>query len=38
VPKGASRLRITFSANHQDEHVDRLLDVLEKIIARDIFS
>ena len=31
VPEGASRLRITFSANHRDEHVDRLLDVLENI-------
>jgi 8-amino-7-oxononanoate synthase len=38
VAEGASRLRITFSANHQDEHVDRLLDVLEKTFARDIFT
>ena len=38
VPAGASRLRITFSANHRDEHVDRLLDVLEKTFARDIFT
>ena len=33
VPEGASRLRITFSANHQDEHVDRLLDVLANTFA-----
>jgi len=31
VPKGEARLRITFSANHQDQHVDQLLDVLDKI-------
>lgn len=30
VAEGASRLRITFSANHQDEQVDRLLDALGK--------
>ncbi len=28
VPQGSSRLRITFSAAHSKEHVDRLLDVL----------
>ncbi len=31
VPKGEARLRITFSANHQDQHVDQLLDALDKI-------
>jgi len=31
VPKGEARLRITFSANHQEQHVDQLLDVLEKV-------
>ena len=30
VPQGGARLRITFSANHQEEQVDRLLDALEK--------
>ena len=29
VPKGSSRLRVTFSASHQRHHVDRLLDALE---------
>ena len=28
VPEGSARLRITFSALHQDEHIDRLLDAL----------
>jgi 8-amino-7-oxononanoate synthase len=28
VPQGQARLRITLSAAHEDEHVDRLLDVL----------
>jgi len=28
VPKGTARLRITFSAAHQQHHVDRLLDTL----------
>jgi 8-amino-7-oxononanoate synthase len=31
VPEGTARLRITFSALHTDEHVDRLLAALEKI-------
>jgi len=30
VPEGSARLRITFSAIHQDEHIDRLLDALDK--------
>jgi len=33
VPEGSARLRITFSANHQDEHIDRLLDALDKCTA-----
>jgi 8-amino-7-oxononanoate synthase len=32
VPQGGARLRITFSANHQDEQVDRLLDALENTL------
>jgi len=32
VPKGEARLRITFSANHQEQHVDQLLDALDKIL------
>jgi len=31
VPKGESRLRITFSANHQLQQVDQLLDALDDI-------
>ncbi|NOQ76590.1 MAG: 8-amino-7-oxononanoate synthase [Methylococcaceae bacterium] len=31
VPKGEARLRITFSANHQQQHVDQLLDALDEI-------
>lgn len=31
VPDGTSRLRITFSANHTFEHVDRLLEALAQI-------
>ncbi|MFK5948996.1 MAG: 8-amino-7-oxononanoate synthase [Methylococcales bacterium] len=31
VPKGEARLRITFSANHQEQHVDQLLDALATI-------
>ncbi len=29
VPAGTARLRVTFSAVHEDAHVDRLLEVLE---------
>ena len=31
VPKGESRLRITFSANHQEQQVDQLLDALDSV-------
>ncbi len=31
VPKGGARLRITFSANHQEHQVDQLLAALEKV-------
>ncbi|MCU7847425.1 MAG: 8-amino-7-oxononanoate synthase [Candidatus Thiodiazotropha sp. (ex Lucinoma kastoroae)] len=31
VPDGSARLRITFSANHTDRHLDRLLDALSKL-------
>lgn len=33
VPQGSARLRVTFSALHEEYHVDRLLDALAKIIA-----
>jgi len=33
VPQGSARLRVTFSALHQEQHVDRLLDTLAKIIV-----
>jgi 8-amino-7-oxononanoate synthase len=31
VPEGGARLRITLSAEHRDEHVDRLLDALGRL-------
>ncbi len=31
VPPGSARLRITFSADHQDEDVDHLLDLLSRL-------
>jgi len=31
VPQGSARLRVTFSALHEEQHVDRLLDALAKI-------
>ena len=30
VAKGKARLRITFSANHSEQHIDRLLEALEQ--------
>ena len=33
VPNGEARLRITFSANHQQQQVDQLLDALDGIIS-----
>jgi len=30
VPQGSARLRVTFSALHEEQHVDRLLDALDK--------
>jgi len=32
VPEGTARLRITFSATHTEEHVDKLLTVLSEVI------
>ncbi|KEQ18193.1 8-amino-7-oxononanoate synthase [Endozoicomonas numazuensis] len=32
VPKGTSRLRITFSAAHKQQHVEQLLDALERTV------
>jgi len=31
VPKGSARLRVTLSALHEEQHIDRLLDVFAKI-------
>lgn len=33
VPRGAARLRVTFSARHEPEHVDRLLEALSECAA-----
>lgn len=32
VPQGSARLRVTFSALHEQQHVERLLDALERCI------
>jgi len=32
VPQGSARLRITFSANHSDAHIDTLLDALSEVL------
>lgn len=32
VPAGSARLRITLSASHRDEHVDRLIDTLSRLL------
>ncbi len=34
VPRNSSRLRITLSANHTDEHIDTLLDVLAYCLTK----
>jgi len=34
VPKGTGRLRITFTAEHTEEQVDRLLTALENVLGR----
>ncbi len=34
VPRGSSRLRVTFSAEHTEEQVDSLVDALSRICAR----
>ncbi len=36
VPPGSARLRITFSAAHSEEQVDRLLDALEQTVTVDV--
>lgn len=36
VPKGGARLRITFCALHSEEHVDRLLDTLDRLMDRGV--
>ena len=33
VPKGTSRLRVTFNAMHTDDDLDRLLTGLEDFVA-----
>ncbi|HKR77268.1 MAG TPA: 8-amino-7-oxononanoate synthase [Rhodanobacter sp.] len=38
VPQGQARLRITLSAAHEDEHVDRLLDALAALPRGDSAS
>lgn len=35
VPEGSSRLRVSFSACHEDEHVDRLLDALADAVRKE---
>jgi 8-amino-7-oxononanoate synthase len=34
VPTGSARFRITFSALHEEHHIDRLLDAFERILAQ----
>jgi 8-amino-7-oxononanoate synthase len=34
VPQGSARLRVTFSALHEEQHVDRLLEAMDKATAR----
>ncbi|HEB86864.1 MAG TPA: aminotransferase class I/II-fold pyridoxal phosphate-dependent enzyme, partial [Gammaproteobacteria bacterium] len=35
VPDGQARLRITFSAEHDREHIDRLLEVLDTLFTKE---
>jgi 8-amino-7-oxononanoate synthase len=35
VPQGSARLRVTFSALHEEQHVDKLLDVLDKVFQKN---
>ncbi|MFA7387536.1 MAG: 8-amino-7-oxononanoate synthase [Thiohalobacteraceae bacterium] len=32
VPDGTARLRVTFSAAHEEEHIDRLLSALDEVV------
>lgn len=34
VPEGTARLRITFSANHTEAHIDRLLSALDRVVTQ----
>lgn len=34
VPQGSARLRITFSALHEEHHIDRLLEAFERILRQ----
>ncbi len=36
VPDGQARLRITFSAEHEQEHIDRLLEALDALFKKDL--
>jgi 7-keto-8-aminopelargonate synthetase-like enzyme len=38
VPAGTSRLRITFSASHQDSDLDRLLESLAALRGRGLLE
>ncbi|MCF6322991.1 MAG: 8-amino-7-oxononanoate synthase [Gammaproteobacteria bacterium] len=35
VPDGTARLRIAFSANHSEQHIEQLLSVLDSVIKHD---
>lgn len=34
VPEGTARLRVTFSATHTEEHIDKLLEVLNEVTIK----
>ena len=38
VPAGSARLRVTLTAMHDEEQLDRLLDALADILARHVFD